>query len=98
MDTALNGDKVVSLGAGSSTSFALTDEGEMWGWRKNNVGQMGLRAAKTPKLVPEVVMRSQEMSRIRQVREPLKFDRRVVDSSGSCMNGLSNPLWLMFPG
>ena len=65
---ALHAVKVKSIGAGSCTSFAVTEEGEMWGWGKNNVGQMGQRATKTPKLVPEVVMRNQEMSRIRQVR------------------------------
>mmetsp|Transcript_30194 Transcript_30194/g.85273 ORF Transcript_30194/g.85273 Transcript_30194/m.85273 type:complete len:798 (-) Transcript_30194:182-2575(-) len=64
---SLGASKVTALGAGSATSFAITADGEVWGWGKNNVGQMGLRATKTPKVVPEVVLRNQEVSRIRQL-------------------------------
>lgn len=43
---------MAALGAGSCTSFAVTPSGEVWGWGKNNVGQMGMRATKTPKVPP----------------------------------------------
>eukprot|EP00873_Tetraselmis_striata_P034317 jgi/Tetstr1/454581/TSEL_041476.t1 len=63
----LSGLKMAALGAGSCTSFAVTPSGEVWGWGKNNVGQMGMRATKTPKMAPEVVLRNQEVAAVKQV-------------------------------
>jgi len=63
----LKGAKISSIGAGASTSFAVTSVGELWAWGKNNVGQAGVRATKTPKAVPEVVVRNEEVTRVKQV-------------------------------
>lgn len=41
VEGALLGKKVVKVAAGSFHSFALTDEGELYGWGMDEVGQTG---------------------------------------------------------
>ena len=37
----------VSVLAGASTGFALSDKGDLFGWGKNNAGQLGIKASKS---------------------------------------------------
>ena len=50
---------VVQLAAGSDASFALTEDGQVFGWGENDRGQLGLGSAdedphETPTLVPDL--------------------------------------------
>lgn len=46
----------VSVLAGASTGFALSDKGDLFGWGKNNAGQLGIKASKYPKIAPAAVV------------------------------------------
>mmetsp|Transcript_27280 Transcript_27280/g.37625 ORF Transcript_27280/g.37625 Transcript_27280/m.37625 type:complete len:828 (+) Transcript_27280:153-2636(+) len=59
--------KVLFVATGSASSFAVNEDTELYGWGKNNAGQLGLPRTKAPRLIPELVMSANEPFNVLQV-------------------------------
>ena len=42
MNSGLSGKKVIAISCGQTSSLALSDAGEVYGWGYNGVGQLGI--------------------------------------------------------
>jgi len=58
--TLLNGKKVQNVATGSASVLVLLSGGEVFGWGRNNAGQLGIHASKVAKTSPEFVMSTQK--------------------------------------
>ncbi|KAK3278657.1 hypothetical protein CYMTET_13423 [Cymbomonas tetramitiformis] len=65
--TRLNGHKMVRVTAGGGSAIVVTEMGELFGWGRNNVGQLGIPRSKSPKVIPEFILSSHDSSAIDQV-------------------------------
>ena len=54
IEGALDDENVVAINNGNGVSFAITDEGTLYGWGQNNIGQLGLGDGED-RLTPTVI-------------------------------------------
>jgi len=65
--THLGTTQALYAAAGSFSTLAINEAGELYGWGKNSAGQLGLPRSKAPRLRPDFVMSATEQFSVVQV-------------------------------
>jgi alpha-tubulin suppressor-like RCC1 family protein len=93
---ALLGKKVIAIAAGIDFAVALTDEGEVYAWGNNDVGQLGTGTTEKVKNTPTLVGGELQRNRVKQIKAGeshvvvLLEDGKVLSWGGNRQGQLGN--------